>query len=264
MAYRPKRNSNYFNCVCMIVLACSIPLFIASTSSAQEEQQRQGARGKVSELPAAQELAWPLPTAVDKSYDSMNASKLKNYVEQQAAISDKYRDLDPSNLWWGRISGMPSGAAEQAWVEQKFKDIGLPFESHVIDMGAQDWPKTWSITVTANGKSVKLESANPIIDFTSYMASPQGDEDLDAVWVGLGQPSDFIGKDVRGKAVFIYSIAKSQLAGPIRAVDGLRGTGAEGRREGGHRRSRDSRKLALRQPHERHFEGLQSIRLHDR
>jgi hypothetical protein len=206
MRYKTKENSRLFRYACITALASSVLLFTAGNSGAQEEQ-RPAARGKINRLPAASELAWPLPPNVDKSFDSIDASKLKHYVEEQSAISDKYRDLDPSNQWWGRISGMPSGAAEQAWVEQKFKDIGLPFETHAIDMGAQDWPKSWSITVTANGKTIKLESANPIIDFTSYMASPQGDEDLDAVWVGLGQASDFIGKDVRGKAVFIYSIA---------------------------------------------------------
>jgi hypothetical protein len=38
------------------------------------------------------------------------------------------------------------------------------------------------------------------------MPSAQGDEELNAVWVGLGQASDFIGRDVRDKAVFIYSV----------------------------------------------------------
>ena len=39
------------------------------------------------------------------------------------------------------------------------------------------------------------------------MPAPEGDLDLDTVWVGLGMASDFIGKDVRGKAVFVYSVA---------------------------------------------------------
>ena len=38
------------------------------------------------------------------------------------------------------------------------------------------------------------------------MPSAEGDLNLETVWVGLGMASDFIGKDVRGKAVFLYSV----------------------------------------------------------
>jgi hypothetical protein len=183
-------------------VAGSIVLALACASFAQDAQPT--AKGKFSSV-TAKELVWQLPAGVDKSYDTIDAQKLHRYVEEQSAIGVKYRD--EGNQWWGRLAGLPSGAWEQAWVEQKYKEMGLPFESHVIDMGPQDWPKSWSVTVTANGKTLKLDSAFPIIDFTNHAPSPEGDLDLDTVWVGLGQESDFIGKDVRGKAVFIYSIA---------------------------------------------------------
>jgi len=60
--------------------------------------------------------------------------------------------------------------------------------------------------VTGAGKTLTLSSASPIITFADYMPTPIGDLDLETVWVGLGMASDFRGKDVRGKAVFLYSI----------------------------------------------------------
>jgi hypothetical protein len=202
MSYKYMGKFTLLDCAGVVALACGMSLFTGDTSHAQDGEVRPAAKGKISRLPAS-ELVWALPPNVDKSYDSIDGHRLHRYVEEQAAISLKYRDA--GNQWWGRIAGMPSGAETQAWVEQKFKEIGVPTETKEIP-DPQDIPKSWEVTVAANGKTLKLESSQPIIDFPSYMPSAHGDEDLDTVWVGLGQASDFIGRDVRGKAVFIYSI----------------------------------------------------------
>ena len=191
-----------FNCACVVALVCGMPLFTAPTAQGQDEEARPAVKGKISRVPAS-ELIWQMPANVEASYNSIDGHLLHRYVEEQAAISLKYRDA--GNQWWGRIAGMPSGAETQAWVEQKFKEIGVPTETRMTP-DPQDIPKSWEVSVAASGKTIKLESSQPIIDFPSFMPSSQGDEELDTVWVGLGQASDFIGRDVRGKAVFIYSI----------------------------------------------------------
>lgn len=186
----------------VIALVAGMALFVLGTSYAQDGEVRPAAKGKISQVPAS-ELIWQLPPNVDKSYGSIDGHRLHRYVEEVAAISLKYRDA--GNQWWGRIPGMPSGAETQEWVERKFKDIGVPTETKMIP-DPQDIPKSWEVGVAANGKTIKLESSQPIIDFPTYMPSPQDDEELDTVWVGLGQASDFMGRDVRGKAVFVYSV----------------------------------------------------------
>ena len=168
----------------------------------QNGEVRPAVKGKISRVPAS-ELIWQMPEGVNASYNSIDGPRLHHYVEEQAAISLKYRDA--GNQWWGRIAGMPSGAETQAWIEQKFKEIDVPTETKMTP-DPQDIPKSWEISVAANGKTIKLESSQPIIDFPSFMPSSQGDEELDTVWVGLGQVSDFIGRNVRDKAVFIYSV----------------------------------------------------------
>ena len=187
------------------LMTCAAALALLATAAmilpAQDEVP--ASKGKYSAV-AAKELVWQLPAGVDKSYAAIDAQQLHRWVEEQAQIGVNYRD--EGHQWWGRLSGFPSGENENRWVEGKFKEFNVPFETHQIEMGSQDWPKSWSMTVTANGKTINLESAFPIIDFTSRVPSPEGDLNLDTVWIGLGQEADLIGKDLRGKAVFIYSI----------------------------------------------------------
>jgi hypothetical protein len=101
---------------------------------------------------------------------------------------------------------MPSGTESQNWIKDKFKAIGLPYETVTIPAPSK-YPKSWGIEVSSNGKTVRLTSASPLIDFPETAGSLKGDHELETVWVSLGQESDFIGKDVRGKAVVVYSMA---------------------------------------------------------
>lgn len=183
-------------------LLCGVAVFAAKTSLAQDDEVRPAVKGKISEV-AARPLIWQTPANVDHSYDAIDGKRLHSYIDELAAISLKYKEA--GNQWWGRIPGMSSGTETQNWAKAKFKEIGVPTETVTIP-DPQDIPKSWDVSVSANGKSLKLVSSNPFIDFARYVPSAQGDEELDAVWVGLGQTSDFIGRDVRGKAVFIYSI----------------------------------------------------------
>ena len=171
----------------------------------QESRQAPTPRGRISELPAQPELAWPLPAGVNKSYDAIDGRRMKGYVEEMAAISRRYRDR--GNQYWGRLVGTSSMDETQQWVANKFRQAGLEVQLKEYPLNPQVFPRSWEITVNAAGKTVKLTSASPLISFGQYIPSDQGDLELDTAWVGLGMASDFLGKDVRGKAVFIYSVA---------------------------------------------------------
>jgi hypothetical protein len=188
----------------MIVGAAAAALLATAGTILFAQDAAPASKGKYSAV-QAKELVWQTPAGVDPSYAAIDAKQLHEFVEQESAIGVKYRDQ--GHQWWGRLAGFSSGEEEQRWVEQKFKEFNVPSETHEIQMGSQDWPDSWSVTVTANGQTLNLESAYPIIDFTDHTPTPEGDLNLDTVWVGLGQESDLIGRDLRGKAVFIYSIA---------------------------------------------------------
>jgi hypothetical protein len=185
-----KRNALPGASVLVLALACSEP------SAAQP------ARDRLSRLPAA-EIHWP-STAPTQRYDVIDGDRMKGYVEELAAIS--HRSRDAGNQRWGRIAGTPSGAETQRWMADKFKQAGLEVTIEEFTLSPQAVPVAWAASVQAGHETVRLTSASPIITFDRYMASAQGSLDLEAVWVGLGMASDFVGKDVRGKAVFIYSV----------------------------------------------------------
>ena len=167
----------------------------------QNGEVRPAVKGKISRVPAS-ELIWQMPEGVNAFYNSIDGPRLHHYVEEQAAISLKYRDA--GNQWWGRIAGMPSGAETQAWIEQKFKEIDVPTETKMTP-DPQDLPSHGKLAWQRMARPLSSKAPNRS-SISPFMPSSQGDEELDTVWVGFGQVSDFIGKDVRGKAVFIYSI----------------------------------------------------------
>ena len=70
--------------------------------------------------------------------------------------------------------------------------------------------------MTGGGKTMKLGSAQP-----AYYANglPKGGVELDAVYAGLGTEADFAGKDVRGKAVFIYAMQGLRDEGGVKRAD---------------------------------------------
>ena len=105
---------------------------------------------------------------------------------------------------WGRITGTPYDDLSREWLAAKFRKIGLQTRQEPLPLPPLWFPQAWSASVTASdGKVVALKTAQPVHD--SSPTPPAGME-LDAAYVGVGDPADFIGRDVRGKAVFILTI----------------------------------------------------------
>ncbi|HEY8520482.1 MAG TPA: M28 family peptidase [Gammaproteobacteria bacterium] len=151
----------------------------------------------------ASELVWPTPRSLAR-YEDIRGDRLKGFVEELVAIS--HRSREAGNKLWGRIAGLPSGEEAQRWVADKFRAAGLEVRLEEFELEPQTIPQSWGISVEGAGRTLELSSASPFIYFGRYMPAAEAELELDAVWVGLGLPSDFVGKDVAGKAVFIYSV----------------------------------------------------------
>src|SRR5882762_10558009 len=64
-------------------------------------------------------LSWrSLPA--EQAYLSIDGKHLKQYVEDQTAISRRYRD-NGHPQFWGRISGSEGDAENARWLEDKFR-----------------------------------------------------------------------------------------------------------------------------------------------
>jgi len=160
-------------------------------------------------------LEWPLPPG-EQAYARIDGKHLHQYVEEQAAISRRYRDQGHPKFW-GRIIGSSADAENAAWLEKKFKSFGMTdARIQPLDLSPQWFPQQWEVSVTAGGKTIVLESAQP--DYRAAALSPGG-IDVDAVYAGLGSEADFAGKDVKGKAVFTYSMLGAPNENAVKRAD---------------------------------------------
>jgi Peptidase family M28 len=160
-------------------------------------------------------LRWPLPPS-DSAYGAIDGKHLHRFVVEQAAISRRYRDQGHPKFW-GRIIGTSSDAESASWLAEKFRAIGLAdVRVQPLDLEPTWMPQSWSVSVTGGGKTIQLESAQP--DYGAA-ATPAGGLDLDAVYAGLGSDADFAGKDVRGKAVFVFNMVGLKPEGAVKRAD---------------------------------------------
>jgi hypothetical protein len=148
-------------------------------------------------------------------YKDIDGHRIHGYVEYLAGISERYRD-NGHPQFWGRIISSPAEHETADWIAQKFKEFGLS-DVHiqtVADPVPQWAPKSWDVTLMAGGQAMKLTSAQPPYG----TASTHGQTlDLPIVYVGAGTEADYMGKDVRGKAVLFFKSDEVSTA----AVSGL-------------------------------------------
>ena len=145
-------------------------------------------------------LVWQVP-ASQRAYESIDGKHLKQYVEEQSAISRRYRDS--GHQFWGRIIGTEADAENAHWMLDKFRQAGLTdVRQQDFDLPPQWMPQSWSVSASSGKQTLMLETAQP-----TYRAA--GTEstglDLEAVDVALASPGDLANRDLRGKAVFFYS-----------------------------------------------------------
>jgi peptidase M28-like protein len=144
-------------------------------------------------------IRFPLPKGKEK-YGSIDGRKLHRYVEDLAKISRRYRDAGHPK-YWGRIRGTSADRETAEWLAAKFKGLGLTdVRLQPFDLKPQWMPESWDVLLTGGGKCIDLTSAQPAYGAN---ALPLEGVDLDVVYVGLGTDADFLGREVKGKAVLI-------------------------------------------------------------
>ncbi len=157
-------------------------------------------------------IRFPLP-AGEEAYGNIDGKHMHQYVVEQANIARRYRDAGHPKFW-GRIIGTSADAEDVDWMIAKFKAAGMSdVRSQPFDLLPQWFPQSWEVTVTGNGKTISLESAQP--DYGAA-GTPAAGMDLEAVYAALGSEADFAGRDVKGKAVFVFSMLGAPNEGAVR------------------------------------------------
>jgi hypothetical protein len=211
-------------------VAGAAALVLACAAAAGTAQQGQGPSAPPrNPSPANMPLAsledmfirFPLPPGQD-AYAVIDGRRLHQYVVEQANISRRYRDAGHPRFW-GRIIGTSADAEDAEWMIAKFKTAGLSdVHAQTFDLVPQWFPEAWDVSVAAGGKTISLESAQP--DYGAAGTSAEG-LDLEAMYAGLGSEADFAGREVKGKAVFIFSMLGAPNEGAVRRA-GAKGAAA--------------------------------------
>src|SRR5262245_10400545 len=166
---------------------------------AQQGGERSGPAQPPLWLPDAQYLRWPLPPG-EQAYGPLDAHRIKGYINEITAISRKSRD--DGNQYWGRITGTTYDKMTTDWIAAQFRRIGLEqVRVQEFTLPPQWFPTSWEVAAATSTASVPLKTAFPI-----YHSAGIGAVELEPVWAGLGLPADFMGRDVKGKAVIVYGI----------------------------------------------------------
>jgi hypothetical protein len=141
-----------------------------------------------------------LPRGEEK-YAGIDGVAIKKTEEQIVAISEKSRT--DGNQYWGRIAGTPYDRMTSDFMSARFKELGLEQVHRVEnDLPPQWFPTSWQASVIIGGKTIPLETAFPI---GNSVGTPNGAVEAEPVWLGLGLPVDFKARNLKGKAVFVYT-----------------------------------------------------------
>jgi hypothetical protein len=160
-------------------------------------------------------LRWPLPKGAEH-YAAIDGKRMHRDVVEQALISRRYRDkVHPK--FWGRIIGTSSDQESAEWLAAKFRAAGLSdVRVQPLDLEPQWMPQIWDVILTGGGRTVRLDSAQPFYGANSL---PARGVDVEAAYAGLGSEADFVGKDVAGKAVFVFNQTGLRNEGAVRRAD---------------------------------------------
>lgn len=160
-------------------------------------------------------LKWRLLPS-ERQYSAIDGQHLNDYVRQFMAFAYQYRD--EGHQFWGRIMGTSGDVANENWLMEQFKRIGLSDIHEVpVNLPPQWMPQSWSVATTDGAKTLSLETAWPA---QGAPGTPPEGVDLQIVYVGLGSEADYHGVDVKGKAVLLFAIP---LPASIQNTAGLEG-----------------------------------------
>ncbi len=151
-------------------------------------------------------LDWPLAPENAK-YAAISVADLKRDTYTISGFSRVYRD-NGHPQFWGRLVGTSGHDAMSGWLDGEFRKLGLQMSSVRLDVPPQIFPEHWTVAVTSSRGPLTLTTASPPFQSTTFPSACTHDvtvRDLPVEYVGLGTPADFRGRDVRGKAVMIYS-----------------------------------------------------------
>lgn len=142
---------------------------------------------------------WPLLES-QRKYKNVSGIRMKAWVEQVSDIA--LQSKDDGDKYWGRLPGTRYDRMTMDLIDNELSDLGFAITRTPFTI-ASDWtPKDWQATYRVGNNEFSLTSAYPVGKTAATTAEGISAE---AIWLGIGAAPDFLDRDVKGKAVIIYS-----------------------------------------------------------
>jgi hypothetical protein len=192
--------------------ACALALALFTASVTAQQNSRYGAKTEKTyglgiprdlDKLAPQDSEYPVFPLLpgQEAYRDVDGYKIKQLLKEFTAIS--LQSQKDGEQFWGRIPGTKYDRMTSELMAQKYTALGLEVKRQPFSEPAIWYPTKWEISYSVGGSPMTPLATSFPIDETK--ATPLEGITAEAVWLGVGAGPDFMGRDVKGKAVIIYS-----------------------------------------------------------
>jgi hypothetical protein len=135
-----------------------------------------------------------------EAYKDVDGYRIKDLIRKFAAIS--LRSLDDGEQYWGRITGTKYDRMTTELMADEYAKLGLKITRQPFIVKELWYPTHWEGSYSTANRTGSLLTLFPI---NETKPTPAAGITADTVWVGVGAAPDLIGRDLKGKAVLVYS-----------------------------------------------------------
>jgi hypothetical protein len=150
-------------------------------------------------IPDSEYPVYPLKPG-QEAYADVDGYRIKENIRKLTGFS--LMSLDAGELYWGRIPGSRYHQMAMDFMADEYKKLGLEVTRQRVDLPPQWYPTALTASYVAGTRTGRLVTMFPI---NETRPTPPDGITADAVWVGVGAAPDLAGRDLKGKAVLIYS-----------------------------------------------------------
>ncbi len=215
-----KLGSNLTLTHCLMLLA----LICGSTSYAQENPLGQPLLDADGNILEAAFIHIPLQVE-DEIYADLDGLWMKDVMQELIQFSQD--DKDSGRVFWGRNLGTEAHSISQNWAEDYFRELGLEaIYRRTFPLDPVWSMRSFDISFQQRSNQFHLQSARPPEKAGS---TPPSGLQYPLIWLGTGSEADYLGRDVRNKAVLIMDIPRpGTLRHSIRTEDAVERAYAHG------------------------------------
>ncbi len=139
--------------------------------------------------------------ADQQAYKDIDGYRIKETLKKITAIS--LQSLDEGNQYWGRIAGTKADKMATEFMASEYQKLGLTIRREPYSIPEMWFPTHWEGGYKSGDKTGAFQTLFPI---DGTVGTGGKTITAEAVWVGIGSNADLVGRDLKGKAVIIYSI----------------------------------------------------------